>query len=714
MNQELKQIKKKYGERMMHLCRELFPTILDSEGKLIEILDSKFGHPKYLYDDIIGLHSVSNFKNFIYSKYDSQRSEKIVSKTPFELMNEAGYTLYECHNNDEIMEFKKYYSSGEELCTFRDERLKHYHVFFAVKKNVDEIKRDHFQVPQRQDEYGTSVISIQFSRGDINTLSIKNRYNHTVNYPDATFSNNLDNIIEGLTSSFEKHYHLNINQNDVQIDLGMGYVKANDGKYYKYNIEANNVYYCPDNIIIDNSEINKQFIDKEKYLIIDNYILNLQTKDQKNKVRHSDLPKKSICMYDYSYSDSFIENMQFFDKININKTDHNTKIIELIKNNHENVYIEIDKYHNIIGYTNLNLEHIGSGFMAYNKSLQHINISNVTKIEKYFLRNCISLKSIKLDKVVSVGTDFLYQGLSLEYLYAPSLKKIGSGFLAGNGWLTSLYLEKVEEVGANFLRSNRQLEYISMPNLKEAGINFLVNNECLTQIDLPKLEELKDNFLSDNEEIKSINLPSVKEIGLYCLSNVRCLTVDLPSVEKIDHGFMKNNIVLSGISLPKVIDIGNDFLSNNLNLRKIDFPNVLKIGDKFLNNNQILEEINIPNCHKVGNNFLIFAEELKQLVLPHLKSVGTNFLTFNTCLNYLYAPNLQEALNGFLEYNKGLINLYLPSFEEMHFGFLENNYNLRQIYMPKLDWAPSDFSERLKQLNEDNKSLVYKLGNSFR
>lgn len=39
---ELKKIKKLYGERFMHLCRELFPTLLEEEGKLYEILSSTF------------------------------------------------------------------------------------------------------------------------------------------------------------------------------------------------------------------------------------------------------------------------------------------------------------------------------------------------------------------------------------------------------------------------------------------------------------------------------------------------------------------------------------------------------------------------------------------------------------------------------------------------------------------------------------------------
>ena len=35
---DLKLIKKHYGEKMMHLCRELFPTILERNGLLFKLL----------------------------------------------------------------------------------------------------------------------------------------------------------------------------------------------------------------------------------------------------------------------------------------------------------------------------------------------------------------------------------------------------------------------------------------------------------------------------------------------------------------------------------------------------------------------------------------------------------------------------------------------------------------------------------------------------
>ena len=209
MNSDLKLIKKKYGEEMSHLCRELFPVILEQEGLLSKLLLDNFEPNHFLYKDIVENDVVNSFKNYIYSLVDVEIEKEVkVDKNPKELLNEAGYDLYECHTEEDIQKFKKYYTSREELCTFNGGRLNDCYVFFAVNKNVNQIRREDFDYPTRQDEYGTSVISIQFTRDETHTLSIKNRYNHTVDNPDATFSNNLDNIIPGLTDSFSKYYGL--------------------------------------------------------------------------------------------------------------------------------------------------------------------------------------------------------------------------------------------------------------------------------------------------------------------------------------------------------------------------------------------------------------------------------------------------------------------------------------------------------------------------
>lgn len=232
MQNDLKRIKDKYGEDFSHLCRELFPTILETEGLLPTLIESKFYFSKFLYTDIIVNDLVSEFQSFINSLIATNNKKMInTNKSPYELLDEAGYILYECKTNKDIQKFKKYYKSEEKLCTFNDNRLKTNYVFFAVKKNVSSIKRENYTNPKRQDEYGTSVISIQFTRGDCNYVSIKNRYNHTVDNPDSTFGNNLDNIIVGLTQSFEREYNLNIG-NTMNGDFELpDYVLATDGKF---------------------------------------------------------------------------------------------------------------------------------------------------------------------------------------------------------------------------------------------------------------------------------------------------------------------------------------------------------------------------------------------------------------------------------------------------------------------------------------------------
>ena len=49
MKDDLKLIKKHYGECMMHLCRELFPTILEKEGLLFNLMSTHFNYDRDLY-----------------------------------------------------------------------------------------------------------------------------------------------------------------------------------------------------------------------------------------------------------------------------------------------------------------------------------------------------------------------------------------------------------------------------------------------------------------------------------------------------------------------------------------------------------------------------------------------------------------------------------------------------------------------------------------
>ena len=517
----------------MHLCRTLFPTILEKEGILSQVILDSFEVSHELYNDLISNNLEAIFKNYIYETLD-YKIDKIVkiTKTPKELLSEAGYDLYECHTENEIQKFKKYYSPGEELCTFRGGRLENCYVFFAVKKNIEEIKRANFHNPDRQDLYGTSVLSIQFTRDDAHHLSIKNRYNHTVVNPDATFSNNLDNIIPGLTDSFEKCYGMAQKCNSTNFEIP-NYVCVGE-KYYKYNYEIDNVYYCPNNIIIDNYEVKR--LDKRRYILLDYYILDLQNEEIKS----------------YQPIDSFHSTIEKITKIEVEKGQEGKKIkIETINGN---VFINLDKNNNIIYYQNDTVKKIADGFMQYNVTLCNLKLPQVQIIGYNFLRNNKALETIELPECKKIERSFLEKNINIKSVYLPQVQIIGSCFLRNNKALETIELPECKKIERSFLEKNINIKSVYLPQVQIIGSCFLRNNRALETIELPECREIGRFFLENNANIKSVYLPQVQIIGRWGLSHNKALeTIELPECREIEDRFLEYNENIKNVSLPEVL-----------------------------------------------------------------------------------------------------------------------------------------------------------------
>ena len=675
---------------MAHLCRSLFPTILEEEGTLFNLLSQKFSYNKFLYDDLIENNKVNAFKNYIYSFVKSKEQGEEATKSPQELLDIAGYNLYECHSESDIQSFKKYYHQNEELCTFNGDRLNRCHVFFAVKKDVENIKRENFKHPKREDEYGTSVISIQFTRGESNILSIKNRYNHRVANPDATFSNDLDNIIPGLTKSFEKYYGFNMSAQYSYLDIP-GYVKAVDGKYYKYNYEKNNIYYCPNNIIIDTFDVNKKYLDKSRYIVLDYFILDLQN--------------KRLYKYDNHIKDSFVNGFHNIEKISItNLKEEKCKLINMIVDGYD-VSIKLDKTNKIIEYKNNNIRKINDNFLYLNTSLENLEMNNVKEIGNLFLYYNDNLINLSLPKIEKIGDRALYFNSSLKNLTLPNLSKVGNKFLSGQSLrgncnnIESLSLPNLTSVGYEFMANNYGLSIVDLPELRIIGNDFFGNNQTIKKINLPKASTIGDYFLSQNNLIKEIDLPSATVIGNSFFTNIwlgnnnALEKINLPKVEIIGNYFLNYNNTIKSLELPEVRMIGDNFLTNNgyeknkkiqTQLEKIYMPKVEKIGDYFLSHNNSITEIDFPYLEQIGDCFLEYNQYLKNLNVPRLKYVGSFFLRDNENIKTYNLENLISVDNYFLPNNKSIKKLSVPYLEEVGSYFLFSNKRLNNFYAPRL------------------------------
>ena len=557
MNSDLKILKKKYGENFSKLCRNLFPSILEEEGTLVSIITSLFKESHFLYDDLIKYNMVYSFQKLVMNEYGKKTNSVIdTGKSPYELFKEQGYTLKECHTNEEILSYKKYYAKGEELCTFNDNRLKTNRVFFAVKDNALEIERK--SEPQREDEYGTSVLSLQFTI-DTNYLSIKNRYNHTVNNPDATYQNNLENIAEGLTYSFEKC--LGIKQSNAQGDFEIpNYVRAADGKYYRYNFECNNIYYCPDNIIIDS--FNEVSFPKEKYILFDVFLL--------------DLVDKKLEKYDKSCYDGA---EKIFSNIKSIKIENNgdTKGIYIICEDDIRVYFQLNKYNQIISVVMDGVEIIPSFFLLRSFSIKSFSSKDTIKIGDYFLTKCENLEYIYLPKCEIIGNSFAYSSKLLKSINLPNVRKIEDEFLTCNEIIENIYMPNLQAVGNSFLYYNEKLKTLFLPNLERIGNYFMNENISLEKCDLPKLNKVGSSFLARNTCLKEFNAPNIMTIDSYFLRrNQELIYLYLPNIEEIKDDFLASNKRIRNLYIPTVKFIGNGFLYSNRDLiNNLYMPNLL-------------------------------------------------------------------------------------------------------------------------------------------
>ncbi len=594
--------------------------------------------------------------------------EDVPSKDPIELLKKAGYTAYVANTLQKQNAIRKYFADNEELCTFNDPyRYLKYYIINAVKENVDQIKRENFPNPEREDEYGTSVISIQILKtGGI--ISIKNRYNHTVQNPDNTFNSNPNNIIPGLSKALEDYFntsftHFNtLPDNYIMLNNQIiHYTEEQQGFYF------GDYYYVKDGVI---HELNQDY-----QIMADNFIIDL-----KKKKVSSPLP--DLC-------DSFPDVLN---------AELQEKKLTLKRDEENNHYLFADN----VQIMKINDKH----------EITELYLPETKAIPDYFLRDNKALEKFSAPNVQHIGNFCLNDNERCHSLCLPNVLKIGDDFLSNNEELKNIDLPSVREIGDNFLYFNENCTSVNLPNVHLIGDAFLHENRLLTELNAAKLEIIGDNFLNHNKELKNINLPSVREIRHNFLShNTICTSVHLPNVRVIGDGFLCENELLTELDTPKSEIIGDNFLNHNKELKNIDFPSVREIGSNFLYFNENCTSVNLPNVHVIGDEFLHENRLLTELDTPKSEIIGDNFLNHNKELKNIDFPSVREIGSNFLYFNENCTSVNLPNVHVIGDEFLHENRLLTELNAPKLKEIGDNslyWNENCTSVNLPNKCLIGK------
>ena len=570
MNKDLKYIKKHYSEKLSHVCRELFPTLLEVPGLLPQVLDKKFDRTASLGEVLTNEDARQEFKDFIFAQVDVEKPqpEMLGAKDAVALMAEAGYKLYpECLTEADIQSFRWLYHrstptpvytggqpeqrSGEEICTFNGGRLNRCRVWFAVKEGAEDLRREDFTSPTRQDEYGTSVISIQFTKQGTPTLSIKNRYNHTVNNPDATFGNNLDNIIPGLTQAWAETFSMSLfSAEEVRFNLG-DFRLGSDGRYYKMNCQdSRGTIYCENNVILDHGQTVKLGTD---YMLLDNNIFDLKNNRvisyQTYKTETMGVQEDADQYYTPPFEDdAFISSLGDISKIEVVKGEGKERILLIKTSAGEDVRITTSRHNEILEVHDPNSTEIRNGYLSLSNHIRSFSAPQAVTIGNNVICRSSSLSSLNIPNVETIGDHFTAYATLLQRLDVPKLRELGSHSFSST-LISELNVPNLEKIGdgsfgtfnsinvlgrdfVNVVREDGQEEaLLNNPAafftaaLGEAGEDdreMIKNLQpfSLQTFNAPKLTEIGAGCFVENEIIE-FNAPALQVVGQNCFKKAQ-------------------------------------------------------------------------------------------------------------------------------------------------------------------------------------------------
>lgn len=527
-------------------------------------------------------------------------------KNPFELLKEAGYKAFYVDSFEKQNSIKKYFSDGEELCTFSDnKRFENYHIIHCVKEGAEKLSRSDFMgKEQREDEYGTSVLSIQIAKED-DFIKICNRYNHTVNNPDNTFCSNPDNIILGLTASLEDYFDIKLLG---VVGIPDGYTYQN-GQLFKYHTEDLNCY-IGDGFYVQDGDV--YYFNKDYEVVADIFVFNLKDKkitsfiqpleeeqERNLNILAQEIERASLQLVkNQDGSHSLLKNQKPFLKI------REGAIEEMVLET-ETLEPEIDEF----------------------SSLKKLTLLNIRKVDSYFLS----------------------MNAKVEEIIAPNLEEAGSWFVS-ECCLKKAFFPKLRSVGGHSFSDNDFLDEVILPSLKTAGYVCFSNNKVLKKIEADLLQVVDAESVCNNPWLQDLSMKALDTVGERVFNaNKRLKKIVLNKLTEIECDSFNNMPLLNEIEMKGLIFSSGDSFCHLKSLKRFVAPELenLSFGENLVDTG--LEFLFLPKLEKASLSILKDNPYLKHLYLPAIDVRNQEFLPYKK-----YPTKRCLKTNGFcLKYKKG-------------------------------------------------------------
>ena len=530
--------------------------------------------------------------------------------------------------------------NGEMICTIYtnldrgDKRFDENYIINAVKKEADgddkksekEWRIKPSSHPEREDEYGRSVISIQILKTG-GAISIKNRYNHTVTDPDHTFNNNPDEIIPGLSEALKQKFGVDFVVSNSKIPENYFWVH---NQLIRFNYEVNNVYFG-DNFYVNGSDITE--LNDRNEVMLDNIILDTDFGKKARSVLKSDRNTEELLR---------VINDEIAGCKVTKATEKGETIITIIDENKKKKEFARVKDGQITSLHLYRTTKLPDCFLIDNKTLRELDAPSLEKMEKACFKN----------------------NENLEILNIPELREMRENCFNENNLLNELNAPELEYMGANCFRYDENIEKISVPKLKRISACCFMNGKILKELDAPSLEYIDAWVLSENEKLEKINIPELKVMEDGCFEKNKSLKeLDAPSLKKMKWACFQNNEKLEKINIPELDEMGSGCFERNKSLKELDAPKLKMMKEDCFKYNEKLEKLNIPELKEMQKHCFECNKSLKELNAPKLEIMGNWVFTENETLEKINVPELKEMGTACFEKNKSLKELNAPKLE---------------------------------------------------
>ncbi len=643
---------------------------------------------------------------------------------PIKLLKKAGYDAFVADTEEKKNSIAPYYAKGEEICTLKDpKRHQTYFIIHAIKKGADKLHRRDFTHPNRQDEYGTSVISIQILKTG-GFISIKNRYNHTVPFCDNTFDSNPDNIIKGLSHALKQFFKVDFSVKEG-LSLPNGYVYQNG--IYKYHIEEDNIYFGDGFYLKDGQVVE---IDRDSQLLADTLLIDLKKKNLFSPLKSS---RMNCLALKREIKDKILQvknvkgtKILFADGKEVLRI-REGKIVSLTLQNQNCFENAFQRMEFLEEFNALNLRRLSTDMLRHVPLLKKVNIPacesvslksfytcpldvkmNISALNKkgcYQLGRSIVLtssKGIKVLNLYSCSKSFL--DVLEENIEGKKTKivenKEGSSLFADeteiikikDGKIVSLCLPAVRFVVVNLLIAiPYELQKLELPNCRLVDSRSLEFCE-VDYLKAPLLERVGSHCLN---RVKKIEAPKLKSVGSYSLRRLQDEMHYFPCLEEIGEASLMN----SKMYVPKLTRIKNLYQGAIFSAQmQVEANTGIVIN--------ILSQMFDRYLDMLWGHIVVEMKKAQKIEIVHQSSPlrtttflldGKEALHFEErrlqrlCLNEVKYLE-PETIKGF----EGLESLSFPNLIEMGAENVKDCPKLKEVYLPHLEKTGDNCFNHLK------------------